>query len=405
MIDRDLLPVFRDSLRRYEQMLFVSGPRQAGKTTLAKMLLREFPAGRYWSFDIPGDRLLLIQKPRFFEEIDRDRTVKPLVVLDEIHKYPRWKAYLKGAFDLARGEFGFLVTGSGRLDLGRRGGESLSGRYFSHHLFPLTIGELTGDRPALKDFLAHPDELPEEVGGSWPLWQGLGRLSGFPEPFSRGEETFYRRWAGPYHRQLVREDVRDLTGIRDIARLEMLAALLPGKVGGLLSLNSLREDLQVAHETVGSWIETLAAFYLVFLVRPWSRKITRAIRKEPKLYFFDWAAVADPSARFENMVAVHLKKAVSDWTERGEGSFDLHFARDRSKAEVDFVLSRDGKPILLVETKIEETEPAKSLVKMKMALSAPAVQLVNRPGISRKVTAGGERILVVSADRWLSRLP
>lgn len=405
MIERDLHPVLRDSFQRYDQMLFVSGPRQAGKTTLAKMLLKEAPAGRYWSFDIPADRRLLIKKPMFFQEIDHSRGMKPLVVMDEIHKYPRWKSYLKGAFDSVRGDFSFLITGSGRLDLHRKGGDSLSGRYLYHHLFPLTIGELARTQTSLKDFLDHPDELPEAGADSWSLWRDLERLSGFPEPFTRGEETFYRRWAGPYHRQLVREDIRDLTHVHDINGMETLSDLLPGRVGSLLSLNSLREDLKVAHETVARWISTFAAFYLIFLVRPWSRRIARAIRKEPKLYFFDWAVVADPPARFENMVSLHLRKAMTDWTERGEGRFDLHFVRDRLKSEVDFMVSREGKPILLVETKLEDTEPAKSLIKMKRILGVPAIQLVNKPNISRKVTVDGERILIASADRWLSRLP
>ncbi|MBP1718711.1 MAG: ATPase, family [Deltaproteobacteria bacterium] len=404
-ITRNLHPLILSDLEQYEQMIFVSGPRRAGKTTLAEMILSQKGLGRYWNNDIPEDQVLLAKKPFFFEEIDHGKEVKPLIVFDEIHKFPRWKNVLKGAYDRSRKDFSFLITGSGRLDLYQRGGDSLVGRYLLYHLFPLTINELTGKKAHLEDFLKSPNELPGEQPEAASIWKNLETLSGFPEPFIRGTETFYRRWSQAYSKQIVREDIRDLTHIRQLGQLEILSRLLPERVGNLFSTNSIREDLKVSFETIKSWIGVFESFFLVFLITPWSKKLTRAIQKEPKLYLYNWAAISDPGARFENMVALHLFQAVTLWNERGLGEFGLYFVRDRQKNEVDFLITSKKTPFLLVETKLGETEPAAALVKMKKLFSIPAVQLVNKPGISRQVTRDNEKILVVSADRWLSSLP
>jgi len=404
-ITRNLHPLILSDLRQYEQMLFVSGPRQCGKTTLAEMILAQVGIGRYWNNDIPEDQILLTQKPSFFEEIDHGKGVKPLIVFDEIHKFPRWKNVLKGTYDRSRKDFRFLITGSGRLDLYQKGGDSLAGRYLLYHLFPLTINELSGKKIPLEDFLKSPNALPEERPETPSIWKGLETLSGFPEPFTRGTEAFYRRWTQAYSKQIVREDIRDLTHVRQIGQMEILAGLLPEKVGNLFSINSVREDLKVSFDTVKSWIGVFEKFFLVFLITPWSKKLTRAIQKEPKLYLYNWAAISEPGARFENMVALHLFQAVTLWNERGLGEFGLHFVRDRQKNEVDFLITSKKNPFLLVETKLEETEPAAALLKMKKLFHVPAVQLVNKPGVSRQVTRDDEKILVVSADRWLSSLP
>ncbi len=172
-----------------------------------------------------------------------------------------------------------------------------------------------------------------------------------------------------------------------------------------MSVNALREDMGVAHETVSGWLKVFASFFLIFLIRPWHKKVTRAVRKEPKLYLYDWALVPEPSARLENMVALHLLKAVTRWTEQGAGDFGLYFIRDREKNEVDFLMSRDAKPLLMIETKLGETDPSPSLRKMKRALRVPAVQLNSRTGISRKAAVDDDFVLIASADRWLSMLP
>ena len=402
---RNLQPFILSDLEQYDQMLFVSGPRQCGKTTLAEMVLDRVGIGRYWNYDIPEDQVLLAKKPAFFEEIDRKKGVKPLVVFDEIHKYPRWKNVLKGAYDRSRKEFRFLITGSGRLDLYQKGGDSLAGRYLLYHLFPLTISEVADQKRPMEDFLKNPSELPGEKPDSWASWKTLEMVSGFPDPFTRGTEAFYRRWARVYSRQVIREEIRDLTQIRQVGQMEILARLLPDKVGNLFSMNSLREDLKVSFETIKSWIGIFQNFFLVFLIPPWSKRIARSIHKEPKLYLFNWASVEDAGARFENMIALHLYQAVTFWNERGLGEFGLYFVRDRQKNEVDFLISHGKDPFLLVEGKLGETEPAPALLKIKRLFQVPAVQLVNKPGVSRLLTRDGGKILVVSADRWLASLP
>jgi hypothetical protein len=172
----------------------------------------------------------------------------------------------------------------------------------------------------------------------------------------------------------------------------------------VFSINSIREDIKVSFETIKSWIGVLVNFFLVFRIPPWSKKLTRAIHKEPKLYLYNWASVPNPAARFKNIVALHLYQEVTLWNERGLGEFGLYFVRDRQKNEVDFLISKERKPFLLVETKLGETEPAAALLKMKKLFQVPAVQLVNKPGISRHLTRNGEKILVLSADRWLSSM-
>lgn len=402
-LTRGLEAVLVADLAAHDKMLFLAGPRQSGKTTLAKALLKVRP-GTYWNHDIPGDRALLVKKPLFYEEIDRGGSGNPLVVLDELHKFPRWKNYLKGAFDSSHEGFRFLVTGSGRLDLYRKGGDSLAGRYFLHRLFPLTIGELA-DRPRdLADFLAHPYRLPDRAAPKG-AWEGLERWSGFPEPFLKGQDAFHRRWSLAYRAQLVREDIRDLTQVRQITQLETLAALLPDRVGSLLSLNALREELGVAFETVKNWIGIMERFLLVFLVRPWSRGVARSLRKEPKLYFYDWTAVDDPAGRFENMVALHLLEASTRWTASGAGEYGLHFVRNRMKQEVDFLVTDGGKPLFLVEAKQSDTEAPASLISFSKKLGVPAILLVNLKGVSRTPMIHDARVTVVSAESWLAALP
>lgn len=187
--------------------------------------------------------------------------------------------------------------------------------------------------------------------------------------------------------------------------MENMANLLPAKVGGLLSINSLREDVRVSYETLKNWLEVLENFFLVFRIHPWSQNVARAIQKESKLYFYNWSVVTDPAACFENMVALHLYCAVNQWTEQGRGTFHLHFVRDREKNEVDFLLAKDKTPFLLIETKLGDTEPSPSLLKIGNYFNLPVVQLVNLPGISRKINRNGRPVLIVSADRWLGSLP
>jgi len=393
-------------LKPHRQMVFISGPRQAGKTTFARMLASEAPNSLYFNWDLPDDKKRLIENPLFYEDVNRRDPSKPIVILDEIHKYHDWKNFLKGAYDRDGAGYKFLVTGSGRLDLYRKGGDSLAGRYFLFHLWPFTLGELHGGTRSLDDFLRAPLEC---VGGSTRsirnAWESLAELSGFPDPFLSGKKQTYNIWSRAYHRQLVREDVRDLTGIKNIETLEAMFSVLPARIGSPLSMNNLAGDLKVSFDSVKSWLRTFDDFYVTFRIAPWSEKITRAITKEKKLYLFDYALVGEEGARFENMVALELHRAVTGWTEQGNGDYALHYVRTKDGDEVDFLLTRNGLPFLLVECKLSDNRPTPALLKIQSRLNIPAVQLVNQSGVYKLISNDNLKVAVISADRWITSLP
>lgn len=390
----------------YGKMVFLSGPRQVGKTTLARQFQKTFSQSLYFNWDIITDQKRLLKNPYFFAEADRDPGKPFLVVFDEIHKYGRWKNYLKGAYDGHHGDFRFLVTGSGRLNLFKKGGDSLLGRYLSAPLFPLSVGELSGRQPTWAEFKESLTELPAPRPGGAEAYRTLFKFSGFPEPLVKADRAFYNAWFQERKSLLVREDIRDASAIRDISLMETLSHLVPDKVGAPLSVNSLKEDVGVAFETVRDWLLILEQFYYLFRITPYSTSLARALRKEAKVYLYDWVEVPQESFRFENMVALHLHKAVQTWRAMGEGDIGLHYVRDKEKREVDFLLTEKGRPVCLVECKLSDTDPAPALRHYQDRLKAPtAVQLVHQSGVCRKTSREGLTQWIVSADRWLGVLP
>ena len=273
MTERYLRPQVEADLAR--KMVFVAGPRQVGKTTLAKSLPRA--ASCYRSWDIAKDRADLLAGAL---------PDTPLWIFDEIHKYRSWRNWLKGLWDGRRPGQRILVTGSARLDFYRYSGDSLQGRYHLLRLHPFSCAELALD---------HHDELEQ-----------LCRLGGFPEPFLGGSEALARRWSRDHRTRLVREEVRDLERIQDLGNLELLLQRLPELVGSPLSINALREDLQVNHKTVAQWLNVFERLYAIYRLSPFGTAKVRAIKKAQKHYHWDWSTVADDGARFENMVAGHL---------------------------------------------------------------------------------------------------
>ncbi len=388
------------------KMAFMSGPRQVGKTTLARQLQKTFCQSLYFNWDIITDQKRLLKNPYFFEEADR-QTRKPfLVVLDEIHKYARWKNYLKGAYDGHQNDFRFLVTGSGRLDLFKKGGDSLMGRYLSAPLFPLSVGELSGRLPTWADFKERLLDPPPIQSGVAEVYGTLFRFSGFPEPFVKADARFYNAWFQERKSLLVREDIRSATGIREISLMETLSHLVPDKVGAPLSINSLREDVGVAFETVRDWLLLLEQFFYMIRIAPFTGSLARTLRKESKVYLYDWVEVPLESFRFENMVALHLHKAVQIWRATGEGDIGLHYVRDKDKREVDFLLTEKNRPLCLIECKLSDTALSPALAYYQDKFHVPtAVQLVSAGGLCRKTSRGGGTQWVISADRWLDLLP
>ena len=313
-----------------ERMVFVGGPRQVGKTTLALSLL---PAGSdesspaYLNWDDLTDREAILAA--------RLPPGQPRIVFDELHKYAEWRGLIKGFYDTHKSSISFLVTGSARLDYYRKGGDSLQGRYHYYRLHPFTLREC--GRRADAEATAH-----------------LLRFGGFPEPFLRGEERFHRRWLREHSARVVHEDVRDLEQVREVSRLDLLLAHLPSCVGSPLSINRLRKLLQASHDSVERWIAAFERLYLCYRVAPFGSAAIRAVRKERKLYFYDWSRVRDPGARFENLVAGHLLK-YCHFIEDTEGyAMELRFLRDTDGREIDFVVLRDGRPEFAVECKSGE---------------------------------------------------
>jgi len=386
-----------------KSLVLISGPRQAGKTTLAQGIASREAASLYFNYDVPADKAKLLKSPVFFEEVDRKKGDVPLVVLDEIHKYPDWKNFLKGAYDGYGDAFRFLVTGSGRLDLSRHRGDSLAGRYLHFHIFPFTLGELFSSSVAAAkgEFLT---AIPSAHRRAREVWETMYHVSGFPEPFTKGTETSYRRWAASYHSQVIRDDIRDEFAVRRIDRMETLYLMLAGRVASPISVSALAQTLKVAHNTVVSWLDVLERFFLTFRLRPYSKRISRSIVKETKLYFYDYRRLDDPAARFENMVAVELVRAVTLWRDFGLGDFQLWYLRNKDKQEVDFLVTDGGRPQFMVEAKLSDPTVGPQLKKFQGMLNVPAIQLVHQPGIGRQIRNGANRILVANAADWLARL-
>jgi uncharacterized protein len=375
------------------KMIFLSGPRQVGKTFFVKEHLHRMRNDAlYYNWDDPMVRSEYTKNPHFLKApIAQAKNKLPLVAFDEIHKHRHWKNILKGLYDVHAGEAQIIVTGSARLDFFKSSGDSLAGRYFPYRLLPMGLAEAMQDFSRIIDnpsLISSPDKsrlLPRIVDsanirlGKDALEQWL-HFGGFPEPFIKAKDTFSRKWRAAYCSLLASEDIRDLTRIQDIKGIEQLMLLLPERIGSPLSVNSLREDLNVNHKTIVFWLEALKKIYLLFSILPWSKNIARAISKEQKYYFFDWTMVEDPGARFENAVAVSLLRLVSRWNELGLGEFDLRYVRNVQKQEVDFLLIDRNRPQALFEAKLNDTSLSRSGLIFADALKIPYYQVVAEAG-------------------------
>ncbi|MBM4353661.1 MAG: ATP-binding protein [Deltaproteobacteria bacterium] len=370
------------------KMAFISGPRQVGKTTVGRFLLQS--EQNVFNWDDQRFRKKWVKDP---VESVADRGPGP-VLLDEIHKDRRWKGRLKGLFDLRGDDVPIVVTGSARLDYFRKGGDSLLGRYIPYRLHPFSVGEAL--RPP------EPDRILERRDSVFPL-EDLMALGTFPEPLLGGSAQKAARWSRLRMERLVKEDLRDLRSVRDVEAVRVLGDLLADRVGSLLSVNGLREDVQVAYATVRDWVGMLQMLYHCFVIRPYSRKLHRVLTAGSKLYLYDVLQVESEPARRENLVALHLLKAVHYWTDAALGEFDLMFLRTRDGKEVDFIVTRDRKPWMLVECKSGQTAPDKALVEYARLFSTRHnYQVVSRKGHDRYFPE--HKVRVLGIDRFLAGL-
>lgn len=394
MIDRRVFPLVLRDLKK--KMVFVAGPRQCGKTVLAESVLSRV-TGSYLNWDVDQHR-------RTIRASLMDERAK-LWVFDEIHKFPRWRNWLKGIFDFHRNRHAILVTGSARLDLYRRGGESLQGRYFLFRLHPFTLSEL------MKGPVRSLDDVPlmgaAAPAGARKTLQSLLILGGFPEPFLSGSETEAKRWRLSYGSRLIRQDIRDVTQLKDLDRVELLYDRLPETVGSVLSLNSLREDLEVGFQSVRNWVHVFEQMYSVFRIAPFGPSRIKAVKKEQKLYLWDWSRIADPGARLENAVAFHLLR-LCHWAEDVHGErVELRFFRSVVGHEVDFVLLRSGKPWMAVEVKIGERPLSSGMNYFLQRVKTPFAFQLHLEGITdaRVPDINGCRVRRMPVADFFSNLP
>jgi len=345
-----------------KKMVFVAGARQVGKTTLAKKIVKSGKG--YLSWDISEDREAILK-----QELPSTN----LIVLDEIHKYHSWRNYLKGLYDKLGDRCRILVIGSAKLDYYRYGGDSLQGRYHFLRLHPFSVAELK---------INTYDELLD-----------LLKLSGFPEPFLGGSEVEAKRWSREYRNRLINEEITNLENVSDLGNLELLSLRLPQLVGSPLSINSIREDLQVSHKTVSKWLNILERTYAIFRISPFGSSKLRAVKKEQKHYHYDWSLIPDLPLRFENMVAMHLLKWVHFEQDTKGRDLELKYFRDVDGREVDFVITENMNPIYLIEAKWKDAEIPKGLKYLKKRFPDVKAYQISAVGKKDYITLDGIRVL------------
>lgn len=354
-----------------KKMVFIGGPRQVGKTTLAKDILHGEKG--YLNWDVSEHRELILRK---------EFPKSSLWVFDEIHKYHTWRNYLKGIYDIKSPHQQILVTGSARLDYYRFSGDSLQGRYHYLRMHPLSFAELK---------LKTQKELLD-----------LLQLGGFPEPYFSASEIESKRWTREYRTRLIREDLVQLERVHDLGNIELLAIRLPELVGAPLSINSIREDLQVSHKAISTWIKMLERLYAIFRVPPFGVPKIRAVKKEQKHYHFDWTLVSDLSFRFENLVACALLKWVHYQQDVMGEDINLCYFRDVDGREVDFVVVTGKKPILFVECKWNDDNVSSSLKYLKERF--PACDAWQISAVGKKDFVNEIGIRVCPATEFLGNL-
>ena len=333
-----------------KKMVLLAGPRQAGKTTLAKEIGKEFTSTSYLNYDSIKDRKIISDESWLLS--------KELIIFDEIHKMPNWKNYLKGVYDTKPKHQKILVTGSARLEIFNQVGDSLAGRYFLHRLMPLSPAELkkSGEKSDINRFI--------ERGG-------------FPEPFLFDDPIDAKRWRLQYVDSLLRTDVLDFENIQNLKAIRLLFELLRERVGSPISYHSIARDISISPNTVKKYISILEALYIVFRIVPFSKNIARSLLKEPKIYFFDSGLVkGDDGIKFENFVGACLFKHVLGKIDYQAENYTLSYLRTKDQKEVDFTLVKDGEIEKLIEVKHAKQHVSSGLAYFHEKYKLPSIQVV-----------------------------
>ncbi|MCL5261028.1 MAG: ATP-binding protein [Gammaproteobacteria bacterium] len=369
MITRYLTNQIKNDLLK--KMVFIGGPRQVGKTTLAKSFLQNDCGYLNWDVFEHREKILKMELPASI-----------LWIFDEIHKYRKWRNYLKGIYDAKSKEQQILVTGSARLDYYRFSGDSLQGRYYYLRLHPISLAELKSE--SQEDLLS------------------LLNLGGFPEPFFSASTIEAKRWSREYRSRLINEDIIQLEKVQDLGNLELLAMRLPELVGSPLSINALREDLQVSHKTVANWLKIFERLYAIFRLSPFGSAKIRAVKKEQKHYHFDWTLITELSLRFENLVAAALLKWVHYRQDTLGEDCELYYFRDIDGREVDFVIGTKSNPELFIECKWNDDQISPSLKYLKERFKTAEYWQISAIGTKDYVSDSGIR--VAPARKFLAKL-
>lgn len=366
---RTIAPYIEKDLKK--KIVFITGPRQVGKTTLAKSLS---PNLDYFNYDRAEDRLAL-------KKTNWDRN-KSLVIFDELHKMNQWKRWLKGIYDTEGVQPQLLVTGSAKLNTYKKVGDSLAGRFFQYRLHPLDLKE------------ARPLYSAEEA------FRRLWDCGGFPEPFLDGSHEFYQRWKRSHLDIILRQDLIDIQSIRDIQAVETLIELLKSNVGSTVSYANLAKMLEKDAKTIKNWLRVLEDLYVIFKVTPYSKKISRSLLKEPKYYFYDSAQVTkDNGIKLENIIANALLKELQFLEDVHGTSTQLHFLRTKDGKEIDFLVVINNQPHYLIEVKWSDDTPHKHFQHFDQYMAkTKKIQLVKE--IKREKTYP-DGLEIRSAVNWL----
>lgn len=332
ILNRYLLKHLKKGIK--DKILIITGPRQSGKTTLAKSLFNSFD---YLNYDNREDHKIILNK-------SWDRK-KKYIVFDEIHKKQKWKTWIKGVYDKEGVSPGLVVTGSARIDTYKKMGDSLAGRFFHYRLHPFDIKEITQVK-----------KISEKVA-----FDRIINYGGFPEPFLKASKSFYGKWKKSHMDVVLREDILNLERIKSIHSMETLVQLLRGRVGSTVSYRSLHEGLDCSEKTIKNWVTILENFYIVFKIMPFYKKISRSLKKQAKFYFYDTAQVGGSSSKIENLVACALLKELHFREDVKGESWGLFYIRNKDKKEVDFVITKDNKVFCLIEVKTSANQVSKSL--------------------------------------------
>lgn len=410
MYNRYLQSMLKDLCFKTGKMAFVSGPRQCGKTTMAKFLLSERGEGAYYNWDETKFRRLWAKDPSLVLPTSQNDT-KPLVILDELHKAKLWKRSLKGIYDTQDNRCDILVTGSARLNVYRKGSDSLMGRYYHFRLHPFSVAELLQNA-----YFTLPDDLIDKLSeysiqnrlhslAADNIFDALYKFGPFPEPLIAKDEKILNLWNRNRLEKIIREDLRDLSHLQELSQIEMLASLLPERTAQPLSIRALGEDLEVAYTTVKRWLNYLNELYYTFQIKPYAKSLHRAIKKEKKLYLWDWSEVEKESARYENLIAGHLLKYCDYLTDTGVGTFELQYLKDKEKHEIDFLILKNNRPWLPVEVKLSDEDPSKNWKRFMKFLNCPVgIQLVRKKNVYKIYDYQDYKICVISTASFLQYL-